>query len=80
MLLASVCLRELVFILSISKGVRPCGASEGDKGRLSGLLKKIPQSFSMTCLVAIFQPQGCSMLLHFPRKCSLVLPPKRSRS
>lgn len=56
MLLESVCRREFVFILSISKGVRPCGARERDKGRLSGLLKKIPWSASVTSPVAVFQP------------------------
>lgn len=80
MLLESVCRREFVFILSISKGVRPCGAREGDKGRLSGLLKKISRSVSMTCMVAVFQLKGCSKLLHYPRKYSLLFPPLHSQS
>lgn len=50
MLLESACRREVVFILSVSKGVR-----EGDKGRLSGLLGRIHQSVSMTCIRAVFQ-------------------------
>lgn len=56
MLLESICRSEFVFILSISKGVRSCGAREGDKGRLSGLLKKKSRVVAMTCMVAVFQP------------------------
>lgn len=68
MLLESMCRREFVFILSISKGVRSCGAREGDKGRLSGLLKKKSRLVAMACMVAVFQPYGFYKLLHYPRR------------
>lgn len=63
MLLESACRREFAFILSISKGLRPCGAREGDKGRPSGLLRKIYQSASVTCVRATFQLWGYSLRL-----------------